>query len=955
MNTKKREEAANIALGNSLAELLGRSFEVQAEAIIAGKLPDITVRKNNIRIVLEAKGDNFKAAAAAAQKRWDEIQPPPDMVGAVSYAPPYLYDFDDAVRRGETIDFALSGDRNDNLAAMKRTGGIYDLAQALRRPHSIIAPGEDDDIDKAIATIRGALALFCNQMKRGKPGQLARLAKLFQADFGNGAKEEEVMEQTALMTGLVLLGAVLFHTVLAAKNPQVSNVRAVLKDKGSIPALRAHWREIMETINYAAIFNLAAEVLEHGIDYSAVDGIVQAAEQVEHVAHDGVDLMGRIYHELLTDAKSLGAFYTSIPSATLMAALALDRNDWRDTNWANADSVGKLRIADPACGSGTLLAAASWQVLDNFSRAYFQQNGGRFGGIKTTHPRSNLQRLLIENVVWGYDILETAAHLSAAALGMMSPETDFRKAHIYRTIIGDVKDGTAAGSLELLEGNMPIYRRDEQIEKGHNEPLPPLDLCIMNPPFVRGQKGHESFSFLSPREQKNVHARMRELGKRHGFTGDKGQGAGFMALACLQRTKTSFIREGGKLAAILPASAAVGMGKAWSGVRRKIEKDFDLETIIVSREKQRPNFSENTALQECILIARRRGKEEQPQKTAMFVVLQKNPATVGDALATAAAITRAKDNKKAHGDLYYAGAPSFKRKVASRIIGQYALLPWHNKSAWRGVSFANLQLAFAAESLIKSGDAEPFVGGEIASLVQLGNIASIGSCRLDIYLGNSPNTEEPRARLSNTITRYAGYYPGHHMRATGVSQKDLRHIAEKPQCYWLPLPGKEKWATGFYKKAGRIALCQSFGFTTMRRLAVLLSEPVQASHYWPIKLNNENEDKLKTLTLWLNSTPALLLIAHASSSTKGAKVGFSQKAAAELMVPDLDNIGGGKLKKAAKVFDDIAKGPGLLPLPQMTIDGERKKIDDVFSQMFGIGELSALREALAAEPIISGA
>ena len=503
MNQKKREEVANTSLGSSLAELLGKSFDVQAEIIAANKkLPDITIRKNGICMVLEAKGDNFKAAAIAAKKRWDEIQPPPSIIGAVSYSPEYLINFDNAVRAGKTIDFALSGSKDADLTALKRTGGIYDLAQALRRPHSIINPGGDELAD-AINEIKGILAFFAGSYARN-PGTLMYWAETLQANF-HGEKEELVLEQSAKMAGLILFGAALFQIELAEKIGTVKDPATLIQKRvGGIVRLREHWRYILDEINYAAIFGIAHNIASR-VMIDDMKMLVNTADSIRHIARDGVDLMGRIYHELLADAKPLGAFYTSIPAATLMAGLALNPNDWKDTDWTDADAVGKLRIADPACGSGTLLAAASWQVLDNFSRAHFKEHGGRFGGKEKEHPRSHLQRLLIEDVVWGYDILETAAHLSAAALGMMSPETDFRKAHIYRTIIGDTETGTAAGSLELLEGNMPIYRRDEQIEDGHSEPLPPLDVCIMNPPFVRGQKGHESFSFLAAKEQAKVH------------------------------------------------------------------------------------------------------------------------------------------------------------------------------------------------------------------------------------------------------------------------------------------------------------------------------------------------------------------------------------------------------------------------------------------------------------------
>ena len=950
MTQGKREEAANVALGKSLGELLGKSFEVQAELIWKQdkKLLDISIRKNGVHIVLEAKHNNFKAAVAAAKKRWDEITPAPDIVGAVSYSPPFRNSYEDAVRQGATVDFALSGDKFQDLAAQKQTGEVYDLAQMLRRPYSIIKPGEDD-IDRAIARIDGVITVFadCNHNNRGK---LMHWAELLQANF-NGENEKEVLHQSAKMAGLILFGALLFQTELAAKNNDVKEPRKIF-DEGGVVALRDHWRYILDEINYAAIFSIAREITVVGSVLSKeMKMFIDAANEVRDVARDGVDILGRMYHELLADAKPLGAFYTTIPAATMMAALALNPEDWKGTDWTDADSVGKLRIADPACGSGTLLAAAAWQLLDNFSREHFKEYGGRFGGKKKKHPQTHLQRLLIEEIVWGYDILETAAHLSAAALGMMSPETDFRKAHIYRSIIGDTQTGTAAGSLELLEGNMPIFRRDKQIETGHTEPLPPLDACIMNPPFVRGQKGYESFSFLPQKEREKVRQRVKKLSTLHNFVHD-GQGPAFLALACMKRKESAFIREGGKLAVILPATAAVGMGKAWSKTREKIAADFNLETVVVSRDRHHQNFSENTALQECILIARKRKKREKPNKTALFVVLHKNPQTLPAAQITARAIMRAQKSGKSTGNLRADDSPH----AFGGLIGQFARLPWHNKTAWRGAAFADIHLAFSAEKFASAGVLAPFVSsGQKVVMQPLGEISSIGSNRMHKYFGD-PDPEKRNVRISKTPNEYAGYYPGYHKKATGVWHKDMNQIAEPPQCYWLPLPGHEEWAEDFFARGGRIVLNESFGFSTTRRLAVLVSKPVQASHYWPIKLRKESEDKLKTLTLWLNSTPALLLIANSAQSTHGAKVGFSQKAAEELPVPDLDALAKkkGALRKAAKVFDEIAKGPGLMPLPLMEHDEERIKIDALFSDILGVGDLSSLRGALAIEPIITG-
>ena len=946
-----REEKANVLLAESLRSLLGDAVRVEAETSGRAdrKLPDILIthKRSGLRIVLEAKYDDFDAAVKAAQNRWDELTPRPDMVGAVSYSPPYKKNFENAVRNGAGIDFALSAEQHQDMHALQRGGEIYDLAHVLRRPSAPLHI--DDEVEHAVGRIQGVLADFVDGVLENR-GQAMELARILQASF-NGEKEKDVLEQTAKMAGLILFGAALFQLALSKEDARVSAPNAVLEEKG-VAGLDAHWGYILDEINYAAIFRIARRILTQNIAVRLVAPLVSVAREVEHLAHDGVDLMGRIYHRLLADAKTLGAFYTTIPAATMMAGLVLSADDWNSTDWTDAESVGKFRVADPACGSGTLLTAAAWQLLDNFSRAHFRKHGGRFGGEKRADPRAHLCRLLLENCIWGYDILETATHLTAATLGMISPKTDFKKTHIYRVIIGAAESDTAAGSLDMLESATPIFQRDMQIESGERpEPLPPLDVCIMNPPFVRGTVGHEAFSFLPQEEQENVRMRMRTLARRHNFVTDKGQGAGFMALACLKRPRSAFIREGGKLAAILPSTAAVGMGKAWAGVREKIEEDFDLETLIVSRENGRVNFSEDTALQECILIARKRKHGEKPSENALFVVLHKNPENVNAALATVQAILRAQKSDAVLGDLHFDS--SYSLPGGAGYIGQYARLPWHGKSAWRGLSYANMHLAIAAEKFSQTGSLAPFMAKGKVPLSSLGDIANLGSNRMHLYIRGA-RSEPASARISVKRTNYAGYYPGLHKRATATRQKDLAQVSETPQFYWLPVPGKEQWAENFSAQGGRIVLCESFGFSTMRRLATLISEPVQASHYWPISLRSQTEESLKTMTLWLNSTPALLLVAHAASTTQGAKVSFSQKAALELPVLNVPSLSAAQLKKVARVFDQIAAGEGLLPLPQMEHDEERKKIDDVFSEILGLGDLAALRAALASEPIISG-
>ena len=951
------EGHANSVVGLSLRHLLRQSgIQVAPEVKgIGGPKPDIHIRADDLRIVIEAKYDNRKAAAEAACARFARMKPPPHIVGALSYSKPFETDPEKAARQGALVDFAFFGrdldDENAPGPDLKkwplawRSGTVYDVAQVLRRPRAIIA--QADEMDQAVGAINGALAGFQSHF-HDKPGSVHHVARKLQVNLDDTKGEErEALENEALrVAGLILIGALMFQSALAEKDKRVRRPEFFLQKPADLRKLPGHWKFIVDEINYAAIFNVAVEVFnESHPGRGLMREMADAADAAREVTQGGADLTGQVYHRVLADAKTLAAFYTSIPAATMMARIALDM-DSRDgaEKWADLDFIRGLRVADPACGSGTLLTAAAWQIRDNFLRADFRKNGPTESD-DARNRLTELHRALLEKIMWGYDILETAAHLTAANLGLMAPGVDFREAHIYRTIIGKTENnGVAAGSLEMLDSDVPIFDRgDRQMEtRKEADPLPELDLCIMNPPFVRGTRGNESFNFLPPTERESVRARMRKLGAKFNFVCDKGQGPGFVALACKR------VKPGGRLAMILPSTLAVGMGKAWAGSRAKLERDFNVEMMIVSRDSARSNFSMNTNFQECICVARKRRNGEKPAGKALFVSFRRNPSSGMDGLAAARAILDAEKSGRDLGDL-------------SGEFGQFARLSWHGKSAWRGASFANLHLAFVAGRFSAEGSLSPLISMGRVPLRPLAELADIGSHRLDLYLFDREEKNR-RARLSPTETEYAGYYPGFHKRETGIWPKDIAEICEDPQCWLLPLEdetrGKrnERWAENFFAKSGRIVINQSFRFNSIRRLASLISRPVQASRYWPVKLRTETEPRLKALTVWLNSSPSVLLTAYACSSTQGAKVVFTQAAAKELPVPDLDALKPAQLRKLAGAFDSVVaatnRGEGLLPLPRMVDDPTRKMLDDAVSDALGLGDLRPLRAALAAEPII---
>jgi hypothetical protein len=102
----------------------------------------------------------------------------------------------------------------------------------------------------------------------------------------------------------------------------------------------------------------------------ALDRLVAKAMSI--VAKRGAlrhDLMGRVYHRLLHEAKYLGTYYTSVPAATLLLKLTLAADSWPALDWGDLAAIKGFKVADLACGTGTLLMASVQALADLYVRA----------------------------------------------------------------------------------------------------------------------------------------------------------------------------------------------------------------------------------------------------------------------------------------------------------------------------------------------------------------------------------------------------------------------------------------------------------------------------------------------------------------------------------------------------------------------------------------------------------
>lgn len=213
----------------------------------------------------------------------------------------------------------------------------------------------------------------------GQPGKLVadeiawavqRAAEIFRAEeverpladaLDLPADDEQARKAARTIAALLLCNACLMHCRLRDVRdmkmlPGLGRVGAT-DDPSSV--LLASWSTILE-LDYAPVFEPALAALKAlpsmpGIR-SALRGLSECADNLADSLNDlGYDHAGPLYHRILGSAKSDGAFYTNNVSALMLVRLALDESF---VDWSDPEAVARLRVIDPACGTGTLLMAA---------------------------------------------------------------------------------------------------------------------------------------------------------------------------------------------------------------------------------------------------------------------------------------------------------------------------------------------------------------------------------------------------------------------------------------------------------------------------------------------------------------------------------------------------------------------------------------------------------------------
>ena len=677
MTPRTVETAFNLALADQLRARHPRwraDNVVGAEQtqVVTGKSrqrPDLVIRHPGaLPVIIETEFHPARHVEEDAIARLGEIIDGQQVEGVLAVCVPREFADLDQNRLGEMLGTAridyclLAGSRDDPdrwPADGWLSGGMDQLAEAIE--HAALSETRlaaaaqvlQDGVAGGAALLRSHLTL--------RPDMFTRMGRIL---------HQEDSVQTTRMAVAIIANALVFQSAICSNHaiPSPEEMRDATPARIKKTVVQECWRGILE-INYWPIFHIAQELLRAipaAVANGFLDRMIDLASELAGLGAASMhDLSGQMFQRLITDRKFLATFYTLPASSALLANLALAR---LDRDWGDADRIAALRIADLACGTGSLLGAAQQAVARRHRRAG--------GDDRELHSR------MMEDVLIAADIMPAATHLTASTLSSAHPGTIFDQTRIYTLPYGEEEGEAAIGSLDFIEQERgtPLFRGHETVRAGGAGAAPgqdavvehdSCDLVIMNPPFTR-PTNHESTEvpvpafagFATPEEeQRLMSARLKvmrtQLMRRRRAAGEKGvtlappAGHGNAGLAAnfidLAHVK---LRVGGVLALVLPASFA--QGEAWKDARQLLTQHYrDVIIIgIAAHGSTSRAFSADTGMAEILCLATRNGdRQKAEENTWLAVSLRARPQTQLEGALVAEAIDAARRGEVASGDL----------------------------------------------------------------------------------------------------------------------------------------------------------------------------------------------------------------------------------------------------------------------------------------------------------------
>ena len=555
------------------------------------KKPDFWVRDTGV-FLGEGEWDKKKWIGLAQTRDYSEL---PEASGAFLIAYPEQLKEQIAQTRLSTfkpevllsgVKYSLAFLRPDTPTALKGGVQLEEIPTWLSSLIERAAPAEQD-ASELIKILRQAAQALTMELKI-KP----KTSILFRNLLSGDPVGREAEKAARMAAGYLLLNQIAFYRVLS----HFRGYSKLTADAIQSPSdLQRYFNEALED-NYYPIFSFGV-VNEFGLH--SLPLIKRIIKMIYGVSPEYISqgILGKVFHELipLEVRKPVAAYYTLEQAAQILAELTIEKDS--------------DKIMDPACGSGTLLAAAYNQKKQKLSHSFNEADHKRF----------------LEQDITGIDIMAFAAHLSTIHLALQGPifKTDevriaihdsttlrpgdkipsisfvLPRARIQRKI-DDFKDLRPSVKKEMIRAG--VVSPEGQLRLGELQ-VDIIDTILMNPPFTRFQR-------LATFDENYTQTLADQFSKYSKYIDRRmPYSAYFIFLA------DRFLDNGGRIGAVLPATML--RGHSTKGFRNFLTNNYQIEFIIIREDRM--NFSEDTDFREILLVA----KKGSSTKAINYIMLRK--------------------------------------------------------------------------------------------------------------------------------------------------------------------------------------------------------------------------------------------------------------------------------------------------------------------------------------------
>lgn len=828
---------------------------------------------------------------------------------------------------------------------------------------------------------RGADAL-----EEGASGIAAIIGSLETTHTGSVTKIGEALKQegnlqTFRMAATILINAFVFQDTLAGRAgglEEIRNVDEIYDVSGNIirASVISEWVKILE-INYWPIFGIAKKILEV-IPSDIASEILQRMHSSASILLSlklgkSSDLSGVIFQRLISDRRFLATFYTTPASAALLVGLAVDTDVAPNgASWSD-ESVTNLRVADFACGTGSLLCAAY-----NVIRREIEILGA---------DAQKLHAKFIEEGLLGCDVMPSATHITASILSSAYPSEQYEHTQILTLAFGRQPDGSVSlGAIELLskQGALSIIgtgavgvgasgdtEADPWVVLGGADVADgSFDLVTMNPPFTRltgggGKTGDVPLPMFAAfgteeDEQRLMSKRAKKLTAGTCAHGNAGEASIFLQLG------HNKLRQGGTIALVLPITFL--SGAAWEAGRELIRKNYESIVVvtIAGTGEGGTAFSADTGVAECLLIAKKVGK-----KSTRFhsVTLSEKPRIPFEGTELARLVRqkiRAGGIAKIE-DGPIGGTPIFLGDV---LIGEIVSSPIGERQSWSVFRIVDHSLAQAAYQLTTEGKLwlPGMATSQIkdVSICKLGELGEVGPYHLDVT-GGAISGGAPRGPFE-----LKDVPPGKAVTFPALK----RHSAENERTLEIPYDshGVPRIGKSYEEKAilevrrekiwqtrSRLHFNTDFRFNSQSLAFAMTENPTIGGRAWPtFKSVEERHESI--ISLWGNSTLGLLTYWWLANKAQSGRGSITTSQIEKFSVLDPRALSANQLKKTAKFYRNM-KEDKMKAAFEADEDAVRKKIDRfVLENLLSVGleieqimdVMDGLRSKLVLEPSFSG-